>query len=325
LAVVCQQAIRLATDISIDNTFWVTPLQHLIEFIISIPFFYFIDWRIHVFHSKNTYLNKTAKIIAGEYILWTFYFFIWINIYVIIAHRILNLPEYFRDYMFATVTCVPILLFYYTLIRNEYNKKKLVEQSLELEKIKAAKLETDMKLLKNQYHPHFLFNALNTIYFQVEDRNVAAKESIELLSGLLRYQLYNSDRPVTLEEEIGFLQSYIRFQQLRADDEISVNFQVEMDDGGKEIHPLLFHPLVENAFKYVDGKFRIDININQQVDTIIFHTSNTITGYPQPGRRTGIGLINLQQRLSILYPGKYDLVIGKEQGIFNVTLTLEIV
>jgi len=293
------------------------------ELIISIPFFYFIDWRIRVYQAKNTY-DKGKKDIIREYALWTFYFFIGINVFVVFTHQVLNLREYFRDYMFATVTCVPILLFYYTLIRNGNNKKKLDDQNLELEKVKAAKLEVDMKFLKAQYHPHFLFNALNTIYFQVDDNNVSAKESIELLSQLLRYQLYDSEKLVTLEDELSFFNAYIRFQKLRIDDDIEVDFEVKIDDNKIKIHPLLFHPLLENAFKYVDGKFHIDIKINQHDNTIVFRITNTIISYPEPEQKTGIGLNNLRQRLSILYPNKHELSINKGQDIFTVELIIDV-
>lgn len=96
---------------------------------------------------------------------------------------------------------------YYTIIRNGILFRSLIEQSLQLEKIKAGQLETELKLLKSQYHPHFLFNALNTIYFQVDDNNKEVKQSIEQLSDLLRYQLYNIEQEVTMEQEINYLKS----------------------------------------------------------------------------------------------------------------------
>ena len=80
------------------------------------------------------------------------------------------------------------------MIRNRILFKSLIEQSLQLEKVKVDQLETELKFLKSQYHPHFLFNALNTIYFQVDENNKVAKQSIEQLSNLLRYQLYDIEK-----------------------------------------------------------------------------------------------------------------------------------
>lgn len=324
LAVICQQAIRLITDISIDKTFWVTPSQHLKELIISPPFFYLIDRGLYLLFIEKSGDKKERKSVIKEYGPVVVYFSLCTVITVFIIHSLLNLQNYFRDYVIAVIVWVPVLLCYFTLRRNEYNKKRVAEQILELEKIKAAKLETDMRFLKAQYHPHFLFNALNTIYFQVHDNNTSAKESIELLSELLRYQLYESEKQVTLDEEISFLNAYITFQELRMDDEIKVNFQVEIDGSKKEIHPLLFHPLLENAFKYVDGKFYIDIKLNQQNNTIVFSIVNTIISYPESEQKTGIGLISLKQRLSILYPGKHELSINKGQDTFTVMLIIKV-
>jgi len=324
LAVICQQAIRLVTDISIDNTFWVTPSQHLKELIISPLFFYLIDRGLYLFFIKKSGNKKGWKSIVKEYGLAAIYFSICTIITVFIIHSLLNLPDYFRDYIIAVMVWVPILLFYFTFIRNEYNRKKVDNQKLELERIKAAQLETEMKFLKSQYHPHFLFNALNTIYFQVDETNISAKESIELLSDLLRYRLYDADGLVTLKDELQFLNTYITFQKLRTEEGVKVDFSTEIADYQKKLHPLLFHPLLENAFKYVNGNLHIDIRVSQQDNVVIFNIANSIIKYPESEQKAGIGLINLKQRLSILYPDRHKLSINREQEIFEVTLTIEV-
>lgn len=323
LAVICQQAIRLVTDISIDNTFWVTPSQHLRELIISPPFFYLIDRGLYLLFVKRSTNKKGWKDIVKEYGLAAIYFSICIIITVFIIHVLLSLPDYFRDYVIAVMVCVPILLFYFTLIRNEYNRRKVDEQNFELERVKAAQLETEMKFLKAQYHPHFLFNALNTIYFLVDETNMAAKEGIELLSGLLRYRLYDAEEQVPLEDELQFLNTYIAFQKLRIEEGVKVDFSTEITDNQRKIHPLLFHPLLENAFKYVNGNFYIGIRVSQQGNMVIFKITNTIIRYPESEQKAGIGLTNLKQRLAILYPGRHDLSINKEQDLFTATLTIE--
>lgn len=109
------------------------------------------------------------------------------------------------------------------MIRNRILFKSLIEQSLQLEKVKVDQLETELKFLKSQYHPHFLFNALNTIYFQVDENNKVAKQSIEQLSDLLRYQLYDIEKEVTMEQEINYLRSYIAFQQLRMSERLMLD------------------------------------------------------------------------------------------------------
>ncbi len=324
LNIICQQAIRLVTDIPIDNTFWVTPSQHLKELIVGIPFFYFFDWRIRVFLEKDRYDHTHWKTKVNEYLFWAIFFFIGIIICVFYIHRVLDLSDRFRDYVFAVMTCVPILLLYYTFRRNQVDKKRFDDQNLELQKIKASKLEADLKFLKAQYHPHFLFNALNTVYFLVDEKNVSAKESLELLSTLLRYQLYDADELVTLEDELHFLRVYVSFQKLRIDEGTIVNTTIETQNNNVKMHSLLFQPLLENAFKYVDGDLHIDIQLTQQDDMIIFRVENSII--PDCSDFTkgkGIGIANLRQRLSILYPNKHILTIEMKDNKFQAILSID--
>lgn len=322
LAIIVQQAIRLVTDISMDNTFWITPAQHLKEFFISIPFFYFLDWRIRKFLKDSKYEHNNRKQMYKEYILWMVYLFFGVIISVFIIHQILDLPDYLRDYVFAVATTVPILLLYYIWIKNSFIENRFTEQIIQMEKLKTEKLETDMKFLKAQYHPHFLFNALNTIYFQVDDDNDPAKESIELLSDLLRYQIYNSDTQVTLKHEINFIQTYIRFQKLRMESNVTINQYIDTDDNEIKIHPLLFQPLLENAFKHLDGELQIDFYVTQQVGKIVFTVINSIAGFDKTEKNKGIGIDNLKQRLSILYPGKHELTTEVEGKTFHAQLAI---
>ena len=155
------------------------------------------------------------------------------------------------DYMLINVVYIPLMLIFYTFIRNRVRDKNVQKKMLALEKLKAEKNEAELDFLKSQYHPHFLFNALNTIYFQVDERNEEAKKSIEHLSGLLRYQLYDVNQEVPFHKEIEYLRSYIAFQQLRKTDKLVVNITIDAILQEQPIQPLLFQPLLENAFKYV--------------------------------------------------------------------------
>lgn len=159
------------------------------------------------------------------------------------------------------VTGALLAFLYYIMIRNRILFKSLIEQSLQLEKVKVDQLETELKFLKSQYHPHFLFNALNTIYFQVDENNKVAKQSIEQLSDLLRYQLYDIEKEVTMEQEINYLRSYIAFQQLRMSERLMLDLYFDPQLKEQKIHPLLLQPLIENAFKYVRGDYKIKLEI----------------------------------------------------------------
>lgn len=215
---------------------------------------------------------------------------------------------------------------YYTMIRNEILFKSFIEQSLQLEKVKVDQLETELKFLKSQYHPHFLFNALNTIYFQVDDENGEAKQSIEQLSDLLRYQLYDIEKEVTMEQEINYLRSYIAFQQLRMSERLVLDLYFDPELKEQKIQPLLFQPFIENAFKYVRGEYRIQLEMKSDRDQILFEIRNSISQSQNTNNEEdkGIGIENLKRRLDLLYPNKYNLEIKQTENMFVVQLTINI-
>lgn len=323
LAFVSQQVIRLVTDVPAGNTFWASPSQHVEELLLSIPLCYLVDWDMRRYLKKRKHDPGNRKEVGKEYLYWFIYLTFAMTLTVFLIHRFLGLADYVRDYILAVFTIVPLLLLYYTWIRSDFTRQEFAEQRLQLEKIKSEKLEAELKFLKSQYHPHFLFNALNTVYFLVEEENAPAKESIELLSDLLRYQIYTVDEPVTLEEELGFLAKYLRFQQFRMDENIRVEAHLEMEDKKMKIHPLLFQPLLENAFKHLEGGTRIDFYVRQEGDTLTFTTSNPTGASGEAAARKGIGLENLRQRLAILYPGRHTLSTELKEGAFLARLTLQ--
>lgn len=217
-----------------------------------------------------------------------------------------------------------LLLLYYTIIRNGVLFKSFIEQNHQLEKVKVDQLETELKFLKSQYHPHFLFNALNTIYFQVDDKNEEAKLSIEQLSDLLRYQLYSIEQEVTMEQEINYLRSYIAFQQLRMSERLVLDLYFDPGLKGQKIHPLLFQPLIENAFKYVRGEYKIQLEMKLKGDQIQFEITNSISPSQNSSNKKGqgIGIENLKRRLDLLYPNRYNLNITQTENQFTTKLTI---
>ena len=106
--------------------------------------------------------------------------------------------------------------FFYIFLRNQMIQKENEAQRLQLEKIKNDQLQTELKFLKAQYHPHFLFNVLNTVYFQIDENNEAPRHTLEQLSDLLRYQLYNDGEKVQVRVEVEYLKQYISLCKLRA-------------------------------------------------------------------------------------------------------------
>jgi LytS/YehU family sensor histidine kinase len=214
---------------------------------------------------------------------------------------------------------------YYGIARSSTWLKAYVNNKMQLEKLTNDQLETELKFLKAQYHPHFLFNALNTIYFQMDEDVPGAKKSTELLSSLLRYQLYDQQQQVPIKQELEYLENYIRLQQIRASSKmkLSVNFDGCLTD--QQIYPLLLLPLVENAFKYIGGDYKIVIEGGITDGKFVFKVYNDVpANMKAPDSYSGIGLENLSRRLQLLYPDKHQLIAGREDDHYTAILQLEI-
>ena len=230
------------------------------------------------------------------------------------------------DLTIANVLVSLFMLLHYAILRGNSFIKAYVEQKLLVEKIRNDQLTTELKFLKAQYHPHFLFNALNTIYFQMDENVGAAKESIEKFSELLRYQLYDQQQTVPVSQEIRYLDNFIQLQQTRASEKLRLTVHFDQNLNGQHVYPLLFLPLVENAFKYVGGEYHIGIRAGLQDSTIRLEVENGVPvdiPLKKVKKEGGIGLENLKRRLELLYPDKHTLTAQKKENTFMAVLTIE--
>lgn len=324
IGVIAFNILRVITDLTRNDMFWQGDKQtHIASLIFSILFCYIMDmvWRRRF---KKPDKGRTA---LKEYLFIFAELFIFFSLYlgsgtlVGVVHANDDLLNWFLIF----ISYIPLLMLYYAFIRSNDMNQKYQENILLLEKIKVSQYQTELKYLKSQYHPHFLFNALNTIYFLVNTENKPAKEAIELLSGLLRYQLYDINQKVSLEKEVDYLRSYIKFQQLRTSKRLKLELSLEAGPGNEEIHPLLFMPLVENAFKYVGGDYQMEIRLKNEKNKIHFFTCNSVSGRRnnKDEKNNGIGISNLRRQLELLYPGKHTLEIKKAKDSFYTRLIIE--
>ena len=220
-------------------------------------------------------------------------------------------------------------LFYLAfLLALELSKKWYQQQQL-LQQMQLEKLETELRYLKAQLNPHFLFNSINTIYFQIDKKNGEARESVEKFSELLRYQLYecNEDR-IPIQKEIEYIRSYVDLQRLRKHANYCIRFHADENVQQFCIAPLLLITFVENAFKHVsthtDRTNSIDVSLQKQDDLFLFKVINSKDGDRCVENTRGIGLKNVQRRLELLYAEKYELVVKNEEAIFSVQLKLQV-
>lgn len=323
--VIMYNVLRAVTDLTHHGIFWEGELKlHIIALLLSIVICFLLNtlWRRQ--------LRKTVTVhnMIRDYLFVVVQLLVLLNFLLIIGQKagVLFMGAGWIDYMLINVIYIPLLLIFYTLIRNNIIEKKVQEKVVLLEKLRAEKNNAELEFLKSQYHPHFLFNALNTIYFQIDDYNTDAKRSIEHLSELLRYQLYDVNQEVQFSKEIKYLRSYIAFQQLRKTEKLIVNIDIDTALEESRVHPLLFQPLLENAFKYVSGTHEIDLKLKLRKNDVYFELKNSISDVmvSTAFKDSGIGLTNLKRKLELLYPEKYQLMTQKKGGFFKVTLILQI-
>ncbi|MBS1746838.1 MAG: histidine kinase [Bacteroidetes bacterium] len=206
---------------------------------------------------------------------------------------------------------------------------RLKKQLYEVEK---EKISAELNFLRSQINPHFLFNVINTIYFQIDKRNYEARASVEKLSEMLRYQLYEcTTDKIEIKKEIDYVRSYVSVQTLRMEKGSDIELKVDGKMGNFKIAPLLILPIIENAFKHVShfkdpSSNKIHIHFNRPDDNCFsLETSNTYDkniGANFLLNSGGLGIQNLKRRLELIYPDRYELLVNKGEGLYTTTLKI---
>lgn len=206
-----------------------------------------------------------------------------------------------------------------TSIAAVQNWQKNNELRLDLEK---EKMTSELSFLKAQINPHFFFNTLNNIYALTVVDVDASRESIHKLSRMMRYLLYETHNDlVMISQEISFIGDYIELMKLRLTNKVEIIFNPPDTKADIQVAPMIFLPFVENAFKHgisATERSHINISLSHQNDTITFIIRNTFFTEKVKGKDetpgSGIGLVNTQRRLDLLYPGRYTLDISNIPG-----------
>jgi hypothetical protein len=192
----------------------------------------------------------------------------------------------------------------------------------------------NLDFLRSQINPHFLFNALNTLYGTALQEDAArTSEGIQKLGDMMRFMLHDNNlEKISLEKEIAYLQNYIALQRLRvlSSPDIQIDVNIDESECSHEIAPMLLIPFVENAFKHgisLRHRSRIAISMSCTSTQIFFDVYNNIHPRPEndPEKEgMGIGLNNVKERLSLLYPNRHELSIRKTATEFFVHLTINV-
>jgi len=236
--------------------------------------------------------------------------------------------QYFITEVDSSVTQTTVNLTSILLLTSgfQYFKSGIVNQYYNQE-LKVKNIESELKLLKAQMNPHFMFNTLNNVYAVNQQNATKGSEMILELSDVMRYHLEGSKREfISLEEELNLINSYISLEKLRLTDTTEVDLKVDVKNRSLKIAPLLLLPFIENAFKYgthPTKPSKISIKLGAQKEQVLFSISNQIIR-DKKVVKTNIGLENVSKRVGLLYPSKHALNIKEEADQFHVKLTLHV-
>lgn len=215
-----------------------------------------------------------------------------------------------------------------------YNYRLKNKSEISYLKQELGKSDANLSFLQSQINPHFLFNALNTLYGTALQENAERTgEGIQKLGDMMRFMLHeNVQDRISLTRDVDYLENYIALQKLRTSRsaDIVIDVQIEEQLNNLEITPMLLIPFVENAFKHgisLQHPSYIKVTLQTKDKTLYFDVHNSIHIKPDndPEKfKSGIGLQNVKQRLALLYPGKHELIIRESAKEFFIHLTMQL-
>ncbi|NLR93916.1 MULTISPECIES: sensor histidine kinase [Flammeovirga] len=217
----------------------------------------------------------------------------------------------------------------YQLKEEQLKKEKIHLLEKEKLQISVQLKELELNTLKDQIHPHFLFNTLNNIYGLALEKSDELPQILLQLSGLLDYLVYQSkEEDVDVKKELKVIQQYLELEKLRFDDKLNIETEFHVNTATIKITPFLLFPMVENAFKHgirsnQDHSF-LSIKSDYHASNFSFEVKNSKPQKIVPPLKGGTGLINLKKRLELCYPNKHELIINDEKLQYSITLKLEL-
>ncbi len=228
----------------------------------------------------------------------------------------------FVSYFLSTLISSLVFIFLSTVLKftTDWFLNERVQRDLENQRLTA-----ELSFLKSQINPHFLFNSLNTIYSLAYQQSETTPEAVLKLSEIMRYMLYEcNDNKVDLDKELKYLQNYIDLQKIRFANKAFIDYSVIGEVDHQRIVPLILISFVENAFKHGvanDPEHPIVLALTVTDTKLNFYVHNKKHQHNRDAAG-GIGLNNVQRRLNLLYPGKYNLTIHNGEDTYSCELSL---
>ncbi len=212
--------------------------------------------------------------------------------------------------------------------------KNWIEAQKRQQLLEKEKIATELKFLKSQFNPHFLFNTINSIFVLIHKNQDLASESLAKFSELMRYQLYECNEPkIPLEREINYLQNFIELGMLRLESSTKLDVHFDPPTSSKLcIAPFILMPFIENAFKHISQTdsqtnwLKIDLKLKD--NSLVLEIANSISPTEKKpntiAESSGIGLKNVNRRLNLLYPNQHDLLLSETASKYSAILQIDL-
>lgn len=312
----------------LPERWWMAFFSELSQLIIKIPLSYFIIYLVNNLSTKTgkPVLNILAGMVA---------FAIAVILQRLLIIKLL-LPHVYHEeasnsfiFNWRRMTTTFLDLSFVVGIAVALKQYRISQRSKEREKgLVKEKLEAELKFLRAQTNPHFLFNTLNNIYALARKKSDDTADVVLKLSKLLRFMLYESKNDsISIAEELRVLNDYIELERIRYNERLTISFTRSIDDETQPVAPLILLPFVENAFKHGAGETRfnsfIHIHARLQKGQLIFTIENSREEGGEEKIKENIGLSNVRRQLELMYP-EHNLEIEPGKTIFKVKLTINL-
>lgn len=244
-------------------------------------------------------------------------------------------PPDFDDRFYIVPLIIRMLLYITTIsitIISAHQKQQ--KDNLRIyNELKSEKLDMELRFLRSQITPHFLFNSLNNIYSLVYTKDENAPNSVLKLSDILRYVTVDCQVDlITLDKEIKFIDAFVDFYQMSMENKSNVVFEKHIENKSFMIPPMILQPLVENCFKHSrllnDADGFVHLTITQEKDSLTFVARNSIKKTAvsivdtNKKQHSGIGVANVKKRLDLYYADNYSFDIEQNENIYSLTMKI---
>jgi sensor histidine kinase YesM len=255
---------------------------------------------------------------------------LWLLFIYIVMVPLIGFDETYQNFFYQTILwrflvgwmLYAIVVSFYYLV-SYYSE--LQERSLKEYELKNLVTQAELRSLKFQINPHFIFNSLNSMSALTEIDSKKAKEMIIKLADFLRYILATNEREKNkLSEELKNIRLYLDIEKIRFEEKFDYSEQLEKECNNAEIPNMILQPLFENVIKHAVyetfDKVTLTLNCSFNDGFLKIHLQNNFDESSKPRKGTGVGLKNINDRLNLIYRRNDLMEVKKEKGIFSVTL-----